>query len=462
MFDARTGQPAVSPEDFLRGRALQMDHYQGNSLCYGQMAGSGLMQTLMELEGDGAGRQFQILDASGGYASACLGSGYPLFARIYPDLLARVGQATDEVGSAERTHFLNTFFGPNGHWSDQFPAGGYRISGRSSGSEGMELALRLVLEQKWDFRRMAPRPGWEDRTVILAFEGAWHGWTPGVQSLVNRRHFRIGLPDALAGDPHGMTVHFLPFGVPDLLGDFFRDHGRHLAAVVVEPIQGDAGILVPPEGYLRSLAEMCRRHGALLVADEVLTFARTGRFFAMSDALGPIHADITVIGKSLGFGLEALSLVIARADLSVRSSGAVATRDLRPLTCGLVHRGLVEIMEKGYLATSADLGKRLGEGLADLARSFPDCFIEARGRGYLHGLELTQRTTEALPLFRRILMDQGVYFEFMAGAGRRSHGQRFLFPALRVAPPLIAGADDLRRILEAIESGARRLHKEIH
>lgn len=460
MLEASKGQPEVSTEDLVRGRALQMDHYQGKPLDYGHVAGSGLMQTLVELDGESTGRLRQVLDASGGYASACLGSGYPLFSQIYPELLARVGQATDEIGSAERSRFLNAFFGPEGHWSDQFPAGGFTVSGRSSGSEGMELALRLVLEQRWDYQRMAPRPGWENRTAILAFEGAWHGWTPGVQALVNRRHFRVGLPDALAGGPHGMTVRFLPFGVPDLLEDFFKDQGENLAAVVVEPIQGDAGILVPPEGYLRCLAEMCRRHGALLVADEVLTFGKTGRFFAMHDSHGPIHADITVIGKSLGFGLEALSLVIARADMSVRSSGAVATRDLRPLTCGLVHRGLVEIMEKGYLSSSAELGQVMGAGLADLARRFPDFFTEARGIGYLHGLELTQRATEALPRFRRILMDQGIFVEFMAGAGRRSHGQRFLFPALRVAPPLIAGAGDLSRIHEAIEAAARRLRKE--
>lgn len=86
----------------------------------------------------------------------------------------------------------------------------------------------------------------------------------------------------------------------------------------MEPIQGDAGIIIPPEGYLRHLSGLCQSNETLLVADEVLTFAKTGKYFAMNDKEGHIPTDITVIGKSLGMGVLSTSMVIARKDLTIR------------------------------------------------------------------------------------------------------------------------------------------------
>lgn len=443
------------------GAALHVDHYGGHRLPYACLGASGLVQRMVALDGPSAGEEREVLDASGGYASACLGAGHPAMAAAAQHAVASSSYVTDEVGSLERAELLAELLGPGGAWVDRFPAGAYHACGRNSGSEGMELALRLVLEDRFELQRVAPRPGRERRTRVLAFEGAWHGWTAGVASLLNRRHFRIGLPEWSGAAPYGLEVVHLPFGDAEALAEVFARDGDTFAAAIVEPIQGDAGILLPPPGYLRQLATLCREHGARLVADEVLTFAKSGAWFAMSDEGGPIPTDVTVIGKSLGMGMISTAMVIARRELSVRPSGAVATSDLRPFTCRVMRAGLRVISEQRLIERSAELGPELGGALGEVARGAPEVFQAARGRGYLHGLELTEAAAAHLDALRRSLFDAGVHVEFMAGAGRRSRRHRYLFPALRVAPPLVAEKVDLVQIAERIAKAADRFRRGV-
>jgi ornithine--oxo-acid transaminase len=438
---------------------IHLDQYGGRRLPFACVFARGLRQRLVALDGPDVGRVYDVIDASGGYATACLGAGHPLVTAALPDLLARCGYSTDEIADVERSRFLLELFGPGGMWADTFPAEEYHVSGRNSGSEGIELALRLVQESAWDAKRLRPKKEREPRRHVLAFEGAWHGWTAAAQALSNRRHYRIGLPDALADGPHGLIVDFLPFGEPILLEDYFAAHGNTLAAVFVEPVQGDAGILLPPDGYLRRLSQLCHTHDALLVADEVLTFAKTGRFFAMTDQAGPIQTDITIIGKGLGLGAVPIALVIARRDLTVRTTGAVATSDLRPLTCGLLREGMRYIVETHLLEESLILGKWLRQHLAAVVTEFRDLFNEVRGVGFLNGIELTEQAAAHIPEFRRHIIEGGAYVEFMAGAGRRTHGARYVLPAMRIAPPLIASKDDLDGIVGAVRHGAERVRR---
>ena len=214
---------------------------------------------------------------------------------------------------------------------------------------------------------------------------------------------------------------------------------------------------MPPPGYLRRLAALCREHEVLLVADEVLTFAKTGRFFGMTDEQGPIPTDITVIGKSLGMGVVSTSMVIARRELSVRSSGAVSTSDLRPLTSAVLRSGLQYLVQERLVERAGPLGEELrGRLKQDVVDAFPELFREVRGLGYMNGIELTDKSAGGLTKLRTRLIEAGVFVEFMAGAGKRSHGLRYTFPAMRIAPPLIAGADDLRELVQRIQKGMRK------
>jgi acetylornithine/N-succinyldiaminopimelate aminotransferase len=449
-----TAARVVPPEEvraLLSSRRLHVDHYRRAPLPFACVRASGIEMDVADLDRDGA--LLRVLDASGGYGSASLGAGHPSVRAAVDRGLREAGYATDEIGSLPRARLLDRLFGAGGLWCDHFPAGEYRVSGRNSGSEGMELALRLVLESRFDHARLRYRPGGRDRDTVLAFEGAWHGWSGGLVQLLNRRHFRVGLPGPAPAEDHGVRVVHVPFGEDDALEEFFAGDGNRLLAVVVEPVQGDAGILVPPAGYLRRLADRCARTGALLVADEVLTFAKTGRYFAMADDAGPIPTDITVIGKGLGMGALSTSMVIARAELGVRASGAVSTSDLRPLTCVVVDEGLRHTVEAGLLEHSAALGDTLTSSLRTVVGGFPEVYTEHRGLGVLHGLELTETAAARVDALRTALLRAGVYVEFMAGAGRRSRGLRYLHPAMRIAPPLVTSAAQATGIVERLAAG---------
>ncbi|MFD1544098.1 aminotransferase class III-fold pyridoxal phosphate-dependent enzyme [Nonomuraea guangzhouensis] len=452
---SHAGPTATSPSHGLDG-ALHLDHYGGGRLPFVSLGGRGVRLRLAE-RGAATGEPFEVIDASGGYASACLGAGHPAVLRALTRAVADLGYATDEIESAERTRLLAGTIGSGGLWCDHFPPGDYHAAGRNSGSEGMELALRLVLESRYDHRRLRPDPERGGRDLVLAFQGAWHGWTGALTPLLNRRHFRVGLPQVAADGPYGLAVKHLPFGALEPLLEFFARDGERLLAVVVEPIQGDAGLLVPPAGYLRTLAALAAEHGALLVADEVLTFAKTGRFFAMADEHGPIPTDVTVIGKSLGMGVLSTSMVIARRSLNVRPSGAVATSDLRPLTCAVIHDGLRLIEEEKLLERSAELGAQLTELLGrEVLDRFPGTYRGLRGTGLLQGLELTEDAADRLRDLRSHIIRAGCYVEFMAGAGRRSHGLPYVFPTMRVAPPLVTSPADLEELVAAIQRGTAR------
>ncbi|MFS8097004.1 aminotransferase class III-fold pyridoxal phosphate-dependent enzyme [Lentzea alba] len=436
----------VAPEvlrSLREGRALHLDHY-GSRPPFAAVGGSGITQRMVALEG--AGDVIEVLDASGGYASACLGIGHEVIRRA-AERAVSLEMATDEIGSLERSSLLVEMFGAGGLLADHFPPGEYHVSGRSSGSEGMELALRLVLESRVDRRSLRQRG---DRDLILAFEGAWHGWTSGLVPLLNRRHFQAGLPSA------GVTVEHLPFGDAELVEEFVSRHGDRLLAVVVEPIQGDAGVIVPPPGFLRRVARAARARGALVVADEVLTFGKTGAPLAMIDDEGVVPTDITVIGKSLGMGSVPVSMVIARRELTVRGSGAVATSDLRPAVCAVVRDGLKLIVDDKLWDHAAALGEHLGQRLRDeLVGALPEVFHEARGLGVLHGVELTEAASARMTSLREHVIRAGAYVEFMAGAGRRTLGRRYLFPAMRFAPALITTPDDVDEIVGRVAEGTR-------
>lgn len=439
---------------------IHFDHYAGHQLGFACLNASGIHQQLLALDGPTRGQVYEVMDCSGAYGSACLGAAHPVIAQTLVQALQSDGYVTDELGSLARAELLNDFFGPQGLWCDHFEQGAYWVSGRNSGSEGMELALRLLFEQRIDPTRMRLKQDFLHKNRILAFEGAWHGWTQGVLPLLNRRHFTQHLPTMDLSATSGIHVDFIPFNEPALLDAYMRDHGQALLGVILEPVQGDAGILTPQPGYLRQVATACKKNGAFLVADEVLTFAKTGYFFAMRDAEGPIPTDITVIGKSLGMGTLSVSMVIARKQFYTRACGAVATSDLRPLTCRLMASGVRFIHENNLLQQAKKHGAELRAQLhTALVTAFPDIYREVRGEGFLNGIELTENTAQQAMHLRKNFIQAGVYVELMAGAGRRSGGLRYINPTVRIAPPLTTTPEALMEMVKRLHRGTQRFKK---
>jgi 4-aminobutyrate aminotransferase-like enzyme len=242
-----------------------------------------------------------------------------------------------------------------------------------SGADAVEIALKTALAA-------TGRPG------VLAFEPAYHGTTLGALAVTSRAEFRA--PFAAHLHAH---VQRLPFGAdPERAAALLRTGGTGaLGAVLVEPVVGREGVLLPPPGWLAALAASCRRAGVPLIADEIFTgFGRTGTLFAV-EAEG-VRPDLLCCGKALGGGLP-VAAVLGRRDLfrcweTEGEARHTATFLANPLACAAALAVLDVLEEERLPARAASLGAAVGERLAALrGRS---AVIGVRGCGLLWGIEL--------------------------------------------------------------------------
>ena len=238
-----------------------------------------------------------------------------------------------------------------------------------SGAEAVEIALKTALGA-------TGRPG------VLAFEPSYHGLTLGALNVTSREEFR----SPFAAHLHG-HVRRLPYAcglerIEEILA------GGDVGAVITEPIVGREGVLIPPAGWLAGIAGLCRRHGALLIADEIFTgFGRTGRLFAVEHE--GARPDILCCGKALGGGLP-IAAVIARRDYfrcweTPGEARHTATFLGNPLACAAALAVLDVLRDEDLPARAAFLGDTLALRLA----SWPDLFPaveQVRGRGLLWGI----------------------------------------------------------------------------
>ena len=286
-----------------------------------------------------------------------------------------------------------------------------------SGAEAVEIALKTALAA-------TRRPG------ILAFEPSYHGMTLGALAVTSRPEFR----DPFAAHLH-THVRRLSFGT-DLARVDEALAGGEVGAVIVEPIVGREGVLIPPAGWLSGLADLCRRHGVLLIADEIFTgFGRTGRLFAV-DHEG-VRPDILCCGKALGGGLP-IAAVIARRDLfhcweTPGEARHTATFIANPLACAAA-LAVLEILQKGDLpARAARLGEDLGRRLAAWPQRFPSV-EEVCGRGLLWGIQF--RNAKAAKTWMLDAWSRGILL--LAGGPEGRVAQ--IVPPLTIREELLEGA----------------------
>jgi acetylornithine/succinyldiaminopimelate/putrescine aminotransferase len=293
-----------------------------------------------------------------------------------------------------------------------------------SGAEAVEIALKTALGA-------TGRPG------ILAFEPSYHGLTLGALNVTSREELRA----PFAAHLHG-HVRRLPFA-----GDLARVEealaGGEIGAAIVEPIVGREGVLIPPDGWLSGLAALCRKHGALLIADEIFTgFGRTGRLFAVEPER--VRPDILCCGKALGGGVP-IAAVIARRDLfrcweTPGEALHTATFLANPLACAAALAVLDILQEEDLPARAVRLGDTLGHRLATWPGRFP-AVEEIRGRGLLWGVQL--RTAEIAKKWMLAAWSRGVLL--LAGGPEGRVAQ--LVPPLTIREEQLEGAVG---ILEAV------------
>ena len=220
-----------------------------------------------------------------------------------------------------------------------------------------------------------------------------------------------------------------------------KEIGAHnVAAILIEPIQGEGGFIVPPKGFLPALAEYSREHGIIFIADEVQSgFARTGHMFAVEEE--GVVPDMLVTAKGIGGGLP-LAGVTGRAEImdSVHMSGLGGTFGGNPIACAAALGAIATIEEDGLIERARHIGTLLGEGLRALAAKYP-VIGEVRGRGAMQAIELVvpgsiEPNSAAMTKVLKYCTSNGV---FILSAGTYNNVIRFL-PPLVITDELLADA----------------------
>jgi 4-aminobutyrate aminotransferase len=294
-----------------------------------------------------------------------------------------------------------------------------RVFLTNSGTEAVEGALKLS--------RHSTR-----RSAIIAFEGSFHGRTYGSLSLTaSKATQRAGF------GPFLPEVYHAPYGDADFIEQRLfarRLDPRDVAAIVVEPIQGEGGYIVPPPGFLHRLRELCDKHGMLLVMDEVQSgVGRTGRMWACEHE--DVVPDILLTAKGLASGMP-LGAIIARADVMKWQPGAHgSTFGGNPVCCAAALATL-DLVEGGFMANARAIGETLMAAAKRLAARHR-AIVDVRGRGLMMGLEL-----EDPALVKRVVLGAFQKGVLLLGAGKS---------AIRFAPPLMIDEEDVRIAISTVD-----------
>ncbi|HTL04774.1 MAG TPA: acetyl ornithine aminotransferase family protein [Gemmatimonadales bacterium] len=320
----------------------------------------------------------------------------------------------------------------------------------NSGTEAVEGAMKLARHAT-------------GRTAFVAFKGAFHGRSYGALSLTSskaRQHAGFGpfLPDVhhvaygyCYRCEYGKTFPSCGIFCVDIIEqDLFARHldPKDVAAIFVEPLQGEGGYILPPPGWLAALRALCDRHGILLVMDEVQSgIGRTGRMFACEHE--GVVPDILVTAKGLGSGMP-IGAIIAREAVSTWEAGAHgSTFGGNPVCCAAALATL-DLVERELVANARVRGDQLTQGLTALAERH-GCIGDVRGIGLMQGIEfVTDRGTrepagELAHKLEAMAFAKGL---LLLAAGKN---------ALRLAPPLVVDEDDVKLALGILDQCLREL-----
>lgn len=278
----------------------------------------------------------------------------------------------------------------------------------NTGAEAVETALKAA--RKWAYTvKGVPR----DRAEIIVAEGNFHGRTITVISFSSEPQYRDGF------GPHTPGFVLVPYADA---GAIEKAITPNTAAVMIEPIQGEAGVVVPPEGYLRRVREICDAHNVLFLADEIQTgLGRTGKLMAC-DHEG-VRPDVLILGKALGGGLYPVSAVVSsREVLGVFNPGDHgSTFGGNPLAAAVAREALRVIVEEGMIENAAEMGRYFCDHLEEINSPHID---HVRGKGLLIGVVLKPEAGGARR-FCEELQERGIL-------AKETHRH-----VIRFAPPLV-------------------------
>ncbi|KAF1706116.1 acetyl ornithine aminotransferase family protein [Pseudoxanthomonas sacheonensis] len=385
----------------------------------------------------------RFLDFAAGIAVCATG-------HAHPQVVAAVKAAADD--------FLHI---SSDYWHENMTALGERLAAVApmaepamsflcqSGTEAVEGALKLA-------RYVTKRPR------FIGFLGGFHGRTMGSLSFTSSKYTQqLGFAPTMPGVTHVPYPNaYRPLFAGDDQGKAVLDYIRMLfersvpasevAAVLVEPLQGEGGYLVPPPGFLAGLRALCDEHGILLIFDEVQSgVGRTGRMFACEHA--GVSPDIMTLAKGLGSGLPIGAVVARKSLMSQWKRGAHGnTYGGNPIACAAANATL-DLVRGGLIDNAATVGAHFMQRLHELKRDYP-CIGEVRGQGLMIGMELIESDADRTPA--RSLCDDVVTRAFHNGLLLLSCG----VSTVRFMPPLTTS---IAEVDEAMEMLRTSLHQAL-
>jgi ornithine--oxo-acid transaminase len=337
----------------------------------------------------------------------------------HPRIVQALKDQADKITLTSRA-FHNELFGP-------FCEKLCRLAGMemalvmNSGAEAVETAVKTA--RKWGYKTKNVA---NDRAEIIVCNDNFHGRTTTIVGFSSEPQYREDF------GPFTPGFKLIPYGDIKALEHAIT---AHTVAFLVEPIQGEAGILMPPDGYLKAALDLCRRSRVLLIADEIQTgFGRTGKMFC-SDWEG-VQPDLYVVGKALGGGFLPVSAVIGKRETLglFRPGDHGSTFGGNPLACAVGIAALDVLVDEKLADRSNEMGNYFMERLRAMRSPHVK---EVRGRGLLIGVHIKDDHGTARPYCEK-LMDLGIL-------AKETHGQ-----VIRFAPPLVITKDEADWALERI------------
>lgn len=288
----------------------------------------------------------------------------------------------------------------------------------NTGTEAVETAIKVATKWGQDVKGINA-----DDAEIIAMEGNFHGRTIGSLSLSSNESYKKGF-GVLAGN-----IKYSEFGNIEQIESLITPR---TSAIILEPIQGEGGVNIPPKNFIKDVKALCEQHNVLLIADEIqVGLGRTGKMFAME--WEEVEPDMYLLGKALGGGLYPISAVVANDDvMQVLTPGTHgSTFGGNPLACAVSIASLDVLIDESLPERSEQLGKKLLSGLQNIDSSI---IKEVRGRGLFIGIELNENAQSIVSSIN----EQGVLCKETQGN------------IIRLAPPLVIEEDDINTIISVI------------
>lgn len=364
----------------------------------------------------------KYFDFLSGYSSVNQGHCHPVILeamRTQMEQLTLTSRAFHSDQLAKYASYITDLFGYD------------KVLPMNTGAEAVETALKLARKWAYEVKKVE-----DNQAKIIVVEGNFHGRTISIVSYSTD-------PDAKNNfGPFTPGFIQIPYNDIDALEKVLKEE-ENIAGFLVEPIQGEAGVLVPDEGYLKACADLCAEYNVLFIADEIQTgLARTGKMLAC-DHEG-VHPDILILGKALSGGTMPVSAVLANDEimLTIQPGEHGSTFGGNPLACKVATTALKVLVEE-QLAENAH---KLGEVFRNEVKSWNfEVIQEIRGKGLLNAMVINHKNTEAAQELCLILKDLGLL-------AKPTHGDK-----IRFAPPLVINEEELKESLRILKKGVEKL-----